>query len=186
METKSLNNLSAILLRIAFLICANWFILFHVFPGAQSYRQRKANYNNASKPLLAFEQVIAPDLRVLSSGSYIIDRAESKRVRFLASQTVPFKPGQGYGWAVRVQTSRKTLRVREELILPAPAPHWLVKEGTRISQGGRIATTTWNAEPKNGVIANFWGLAKGDPSGRYEVRVTLDGTPINTFMFSMK
>jgi hypothetical protein len=107
---------------------------------------------------------------------------------FKPTRVVPLVPGQMYGWAIRVGADRPLVRVREELILPAPAPQWgtLGNPAITVAPDRGSAVTEMDAAVIGGVVSNAWIVAEGDPAGRYRFRVSIDGGPPTVFEFDVR
>ena len=108
---------------------------------------------------------------------------------FVPSGVVPLVPNQAYGWVMILKTDDKTVRWREEFTLPAAPATWGGPEplGTRaMSDDGRTTITEREVTPQNGMIFNSWSVAAGDPSGKYRMRVSINGVVVRTFEFQVE
>jgi len=115
--------------------------------------------------------------------------SESENPEFQSTAKVPLTPGQGYGWIIQLDTTRDTIRWREEFTLPAAPERWGSEEteGVQVVSGDRkTSVTEREVQPENGLISNFWEVAAGDPQGRYAIRVFVEDTLVATFEFDVE
>lgn len=131
-----------------------------------------------------------PAVVVVTSAQFgLIKTHPSKPDTFTPKRVVPLRVNQGYGWRIRLNTNQATVKWREEFTLPAKPKTWGAAEeaGSRaVSDDGRVSVTEREVTPDNGVIANTWYVAPGDPAGRYRIRVFVEGQLVKTFAFIVK
>jgi len=115
----------------------------------------------------------------------LVGKTPYGRTRLQETEHIPNKIGTIYGWRAHLITDTKEVTWKEELILPAPAPIWgnVKKNETTISDKKDRAVTVRTVKPKNGWISNDWGVVKGDPSGKYIIRVFVENKFIKEFIF---
>ena len=132
----------------------------------------------------------ASDVEVLQAEFGLFHAPDSGKPSFEPSRTIPLKDGQEYGWFLILKTSRPTVTWREEFTLPSAPQSW----GTGEDQGrqrisvDRTTSTTERTVPldERGLVLNRWAVAPGDPAGRYEIRVFVDGVLVRTFEFEVE
>lgn len=108
-------------------------------------------------------------------------------ILFTPTKTVPFVSDQGYGWRLKVDTARKSVLVKHQLELPAPAKNWgTIKPGMKVSADRKSCTYIEDCALHRGYIFHAWAVADDDPEGEYEVRVIIDDELIATFKFTVK
>jgi hypothetical protein len=131
-----------------------------------------------------------PEIEVLSAQFGLFAPNSAGRLVLTPSKIVPDRKGQRYGWAIRLQTTRPTVRWREELTLPAAPATWggeeLPPDIQTISRDNRTSVIQADVVPVNGMIENVWEVAPGDPRGHYVIRVTIDGANLQVFEFDVK
>ena len=104
---------------------------------------------------------------------------------FVPVTKVPLVIGQSFGWLLRVKTDRAKVVVREEQTLAAPpASFGTGDNASDISSDGRTCITELHLEPdEDGLIYNFWEVAKGDPAGPASFRLFIDDELVASFKF---
>lgn len=128
----------------------------------------------------------APDVQMLGGAFGLFSNAVDGPAQFTPATVVPLVEGQGYGWILKLRTSKRQVRWREEFNLPAAPQTWGEREqlGRRsLSEDSRVAITERVVEPADGLIYNSWAVAKGDPAGKYRIRVYVEGQLAATFEF---
>ncbi len=122
---------------------------------------------------------------VVSPKFGIITTDSNGKQSFVEITEVPNVEGQEFGWIAHVD-SVSAVRFKETLQLPVAPTTWgETTTGLTISEDGLTATFQKKAIPRDGIISNFWMVAKGDPSGNYDLWVTLeDKLPIH-FSFTL-
>ena len=109
--------------------------------------------------------------------------------QFVPSTTLPLQDGQQFGWRLQLQTKLKTVRVREELTLPAEPRTWGDPEPDlkrKTSADGRTATTELQLVPVDGVIQFSWTVTRGDPAGTWVLKVQVEDLPVQIFRLQAK
>jgi hypothetical protein len=74
---------------------------------------------------------------------------------------------------------------KEEFILPAPAIVWEgeEKKEVHVSSDRKVAIKEMTVSPEDGWISNGWGVAEGDPSGKYVMKIYVEGQFVKEFVF---
>lgn len=119
-------------------------------------------------------------------GSFHPERSDGPG--FVPATRIPFAVGGSYGWILQVRTSRPTIKYRDELMLPEPAAHWDQPTGAEqtVAADGKSAVAEREATVENGQIHGGWGMAEGDPRGRYVSKVTLEDGQVLIFEFDIE
>ncbi len=137
-----------------------------------------ATSSDAARPATRW---LAPDLGidafvfgVPADGS---EEEEGVPPQLVERTRVPNVDGQGYGWQLFFRTGRDRMRVREVLTLPAPPVTWgdAEKSVDATLSADRRTLVVEQDIPARHSVTRWWSVTSGDPSGRYEVRVYLDG-----------
>lgn len=108
---------------------------------------------------------------------------------FEPTSVVPHKVGQRYGWIIDVRTTRRTLSVREEYLLPKlgktpevpAAGDSLIIPGQRRSQVSQRQLV-----PVNGKIYGEWAVGPNEPAGHRHLEVVIEGQPGASFEYDVK
>ncbi len=100
---------------------------------------------------------------------------------------VPNLPGVQYAW--KLKTSRTSpVFVREEFLLPEAPSVWKVKQGEGSNQlvndGQGIVLESFQSTD-DGWLGHAWTISLGDPSGRYQIKIWLNGKLFHTFIFNV-
>jgi hypothetical protein len=107
----------------------------------------------------------------------------------LPGTTVPRAVDQAYGWRMNLNTRLTSVRVREELTLPAEPATWGDPEPglkRKVSADGRTALTELTLELRAGQVSQAWAVAPGDPKGEYLLKVKVEGAPEQVFRFRVQ
>jgi hypothetical protein len=135
----------------------------------------------------------APECKVISSEFGTMDQSGN----FTAATEVPLLPGQAYGWRIKVEPASGIVHWKEEFKLPAvPATWGGNKPGDslappnqdlqEVQADGKVCVSERDSLVVDGIVSNFWTVAKGDPLGQYEMRVFVEGKLVQTFVFKLK
>jgi hypothetical protein len=123
---------------------------------------------------------LAPDLTVEAAEFGTFQSDPQGNLDFTAATSVPKRPGQSYGWVVNVRTSRLKLHVREEHII------WDVQvQKESGEQGPMTVFNEVDVEPTGGVIYSTWQVAPDEPSGRRTLKVSIEGTLVKEFQYTV-
>lgn len=104
------------------------------------------------------------------------------------TQQVPLTVGLAYGWQIQLKNPKASVKWREVFILPNAPKTWKLdgfQGKSKISDDKQISVLERVEQPVNGMISNVWSVAKGDPQGRYVLRVTIDDTLERVFVFDV-
>jgi hypothetical protein len=130
---------------------------------------------------------VAPDVLVRSAEFGRLDTDDDGEEVFTAVTELPPDSGQVFGWVVRVDTSRRSLRWQERLTFPSPPAAWGDAATDRdivISRDGRTASARGEEEVEEGEVSRFyWSLEDGDPPGDYRLDLAIEGKPVAHFVF---
>lgn len=133
--------------------------------------------------------VIAPEIEVVRAEFGLFGAPESDEPAFTPTDVVPHRENQRYGWIVLLKTNKSRIRWREEFTLPSPPGSWgdAEPQGVRtLSPDRTTAVTEREVTPDQGLIYNAWSVAPGDPVGRHEMRVIIEGAKEIRFEFEVR
>lgn len=105
------------------------------------------------------------------------------------TNVIPLRVRQNYGWRIVLRNPPATVRWREEFTLPSKPVSWGggARAGQRSLAGdGRTLVTERTVKPVGGVISNAWQVLPGDPRGRHQIKVSVDGKLVTTFDFELR
>lgn len=99
---------------------------------------------------------------------------------------IAHRPGTScYNWVIAVPPEDRSIAIREEFRLPAPAAEWnsAPEEGLDVAADRRSGVTRFDVSLAEGLITHGWCVAKGDPLGAYRIRVYAGGRLLKQFDF---
>lgn len=98
---------------------------------------------------------------------------------------IPHRLGSCYSWILRVDRQERSIVVREQFDLPAPATRWGPSAGVRTEVAGDKASATSDIPESldDGILTNGWCVAEGDPVGKYVITVEAEGVRLHRFEF---
>jgi hypothetical protein len=105
---------------------------------------------------------------------------------FVRTDHVPLVPGQSFAWRVQLSDPNAVVTWTEEIILPAAPELWRSSDPFELRDGGRIAVTERAEIAVDGVLEHGWTITEGDPAGEYEVRIRVNGEPVESFTFDVQ
>ena len=100
---------------------------------------------------------------------------------------IPNLAGVQYAWKIKTN-SLLPIFVREEFTLPEAPSTWKLKEGETASQllkGGEQCILESFQATDDGWIGHAWTASHGDPAGKYEIKVWLNGKLAHDFVFNV-
>lgn len=102
---------------------------------------------------------------------------------FVETSRVPLVVGATFGWRMHLVGKGQTVKLREELTLPAPPRTWRHDGHTDVSADHRTAVTERAVSPADGWLENYWSFTEGDPEGLYTLRIFVDDQLAREFRF---
>ena len=137
---------------------------------------------------LAFAE--SPQVEIILSEFGVFDATDPQQVVFEATQTIPHREGVRYGWMIEVRTTKRSLSVREEYLLPnsADEQHSESTEGTKlvIPQERRSQVSQRQLVPVDGQIFGEWSIGPREPAGRRRLNVIIEDQAAVIFEFEIK
>ena len=131
------------------------------------------------------------EVRIVSAEFGIFDASQPKRLVFEPTLVVPHKEGQRYGWIIEVRTTKRSLSVREEYILPTAATEAgptgnIAAEGLNIPLPRRNQVSQRQLVPVRGQIYGEWAIGPGEPAGKRHLQVIVEGQLAGSFDYEVK
>lgn len=126
---------------------------------------------------------VAPNLVI---DSVVFGYVDPKTGDIVASDTIDTRRHLGFGWRIRFRGVPRSIRYREEFLLPAPAANWGVGPSTKVAPNRASATTTETVElGADLTLRHVWYHTDGDPKGVHRINVQVNDIPIQTFRFTI-
>ena len=122
----------------------------------------------------------------------IFDASNPKELVFEPTDVVPHKEGQRYGWTIEVRTTRRSLAVREEYLLPTaateagPTGSLTGSSSMNIPLPRRNQVSQRQLVPVNGRIYGEWAIGPNEPAGRRHLQVIVEGQLGASFDYEVK
>ena len=132
----------------------------------------------ATAPLAAADEAVAPAVAVVSAEFGVFDASDAREVAFSPTRVVPHRAGQRYGWVIDLQTSRRSLSVREEYLLPNPVK--TPKSDDPIVADLDVPLYRHNQVsqrqlvPVDGKIYGEWEVGPAEPAGHRRLQVVVE------------
>ena len=134
-------------------------------------------------------QIEAP-LEIVSARFGIFDNAGGDELILTPSAVVPLKVGQRYGWAIEVRTSKRTLEVREEYVLPAkskpPQPASPLSESLSFPTARRALVSQRQLAPQDEKIYGEMSVGPNDSAGHRLLQIFIEGQPGPRFEYDLQ
>jgi hypothetical protein len=106
-------------------------------------------------------------------------------ILFRPADEVPLKPGLGFGWVMKVDSTESAVQVVEKFTLPKANGSWSVDpDSTQISDDGLTATTTEEHQFWD-FIWRVWTLENGDPDGPHSFGLKVAGKEVPELKFKI-
>ena len=128
-----------------------------------------------------------------SSEAVVIDAAKfglmyqgsDDKWHFKETDHIPNKVGTPYRWFIHLRSDKSKITWKEVFTLPAPAVVWggEEKKEVKVSSDRKTAINEMTVSPQNGWISNGWSVAEGDPSGKYVMKIYIEGQFVKEFVF---
>ena len=129
---------------------------------------------------------IAPDIRALDHWFFVGFKDNLGQASFIKSNAKVVKTGQLFGFRVKFKTTRPKLRVKVELHVPHSAEKFSSHSGVvHFGKDKKSVVVDYEIESAKETFSHYWGTAKGDPVGSYELKFSIEDVPIETYTFTV-
>ena len=95
-----------------------------------------------------------------------------------------------YGWRIKVPSSIKLIKFREEFSVPTEPTRWSGENNefatNKIIDKRRTSVTIRFTTPDKGWVENAWCVLKGDPEGNHSMKVYFNDQFIKEFYFEVR
>lgn len=126
---------------------------------------------------------VAHDLMVKSARFGYVDPQTGKLVQ---SGVVDTSKHKAFGWEIELDGTRRSVRFREEFVLPAPAATWGVGPETKVAADRASAVTeSLVALGADMTVRHIWMHSPGDPRGPHRISVAIEGVQAAEFRFTL-
>lgn len=136
---------------------------------------------------------IPAPVEIVSAEFGLFDASTPGELAFEPTDVVPHKEGQRYGWIVEVRTTKRSLAVREEYLLPSAAaapkdkpPADAVAESLSFPAQRRNQVSQRQLVPEAGRIYGEWAIGPNEPAGRRHLQVIVEGQVAADFEYEVK
>jgi hypothetical protein len=132
-------------------------------------------------------------VEVLASEFGLFDASNPSELAFEPVSVVPRKEGQRYGWSIELRSTKRSLLVTEEYLLPDVAKPPSNKEATQTAEvelldlppQRRHQVSQRQLVPVDGRIYGEWAMGPNEPSGRRHLRVTIENSTSVDFVYDV-
>jgi hypothetical protein len=136
-------------------------------------------------------------VEIVSAEFGLFDASNPDELAFEPATVVPQKIGQRYGWVIEVRTSKRSLAVREEYLLPTAATAGASAAEAKAAADPAINTlnipllrrnqvSQRQLVPVDGRIYGEWAIGPGEPAGRRHLQVIIEGQLGASFEYEVK
>ena len=136
-------------------------------------------------------------VEIVSAEFGLFDASNPDELAFEPATVVPQKIGQRYGWVIEVRTSKRSLAVREEYLLPTAATAGASAAEAKAAADPAINTlnipllrrnqvSQRQLVPVDGRIFGEWAIGPGEPAGRRHLQVIIEGQLGASFEYEVK
>lgn len=127
---------------------------------------------------------------VIAAEFGIFDSSTPDELTFEPTSVVPHSTGQRYGWIIDLRTSKRSLSVSEEYLLPAASTPGKtadpVRESLSIPQQRRSQVSQRQLVPVDGKIYGEWSVGPNEPAGHRRLQILIEGQPGASFEYDVK
>lgn len=133
----------------------------------------------------------AQPVKIVGAEFGLFDASNPRQVVFEPGTVVPHRVGQRYGWVIEVRTTRRSLAVSEEYLLPhaeatRTSPDNSATEVWTIPQSRRNQVSQRQLVPVDGKIYGEWAIGPDEPAGHRHLQVLIEGQVAASFEFDVK
>lgn len=126
-----------------------------------------------------------PPVEIMSSRFYIVNIDKDGKRTFSATQEVPLREDQHYGWILSLRTNKDVIHYTEQITL-ADATDWPQGDQYHVSADRRSVTVDKTKSSHTGVISGGWVIAAKDPPGMASIKILIEGKVEHHFDFELK
>ena len=134
-----------------------------------------------------------PPVEIVSAEFGIFDASNPSELVFEPTVVVPHRQGQRYGWIIEVHTTKSSLSVREEYLLPKPQTPSRAeqvpdssRESMSIPAQRRNQVSQRQLVPVDGKIYGEWAIGPNEPAGHRHLQVLIEGQVAAGFEYDVK
>lgn len=137
-----------------------------------------------------------PAVEIVAADFGLFDTKEKDEVQFRSTRVVPHREGQRYGWVLELRTTRRSVSVREEYLVPNVAKAEKSAEARKVERPGfetieidwprRNQVSQRQLVPVDGKIFGEWAIGPNEPAGRRHLEVIVEGQLAASFEYEVK
>lgn len=146
----------------------------------------------AATTTFAASQASAPaPVDIVNAEFGLFDDRNPRELVFEPGDVVPHQVGQRYGWIIEVRTTKRSLSVSEEYLLPTAAPSLTLPANSaaevwNIPQARRNQVSQRQLVPVDGKIYGEWAIGPNEPAGHRHLQVLIEGQVAASFEYDVK
>lgn len=152
------------------------------FESEQQVQTKQAEKISTADNANRFDQIEKSDFGVVTDRTGLI-----KQWKLHPVVVVPNLPGVQYAWKLKCKNSNPVF-VREEFTLPEAPSTWKIKQdeaSTELTKGGQQCILESFQPTDEGWLGHSWTVSQGDPAGRYEIKLWVNGVFAHQFIFNV-
>lgn len=130
-------------------------------------------------------------VEIVSAEFGLFEVRDAGQITFEPASIVPHQEGQRYGWMIELRTRKRSVSVREEYLLQTPAS----MAGPAMNAAGdrieialprRNQVSQRQLVPVGGRIYGEWAIGPGEPAGKRQLQVIVEGELAGSFDYEVK
>lgn len=129
-------------------------------------------------------------VEIVSAEFGLFDDSNALEPVFEPGSVVPHRVGQRYGWMIELRTSRRSVSVREEYVLPngskTQGPTDPISESLNLPAQRRNQVSQRQLVPVEGKIYGQWAIGSSEPAGHRQLQVVIEGQVAASFEFDVR
>ena len=130
---------------------------------------------------------MAAPVEIVRAEFGIFDVSNPRETLFEPTRVIPHKEGVRYGWVIEVRTSKRSLSVREEYLLPSQASTEPTTAGAIVIPFERRSQVSQRQlVPQEGRIFGEWEIGRGEPPGRRHLQVVVEDEVAASFEYDVR
>jgi hypothetical protein len=128
----------------------------------------------------------APPVTIINAEFGIFEIAAGREVDFVPTREVPHVEGQRYGWMIELNTTRRSVAVREEYLLAPDKEISAADNRIDIPLPRRNQVSQRQLVPVGRRIVGEWAVGPREPPGKRHLQVIVEGELAGDFQYEVK
>jgi hypothetical protein len=129
-------------------------------------------------------------VEIVSAEFGTFDASDPQVEAFYPTNVIPHRDGQRYGWVIEVHTTKHSLSVREEYLLPSPPTAQIgtdaLTESLNIPIQRHNQVSQRQLVPVDNKIYGEWAVGSNEPAGHRHLQVVIEDLVAASFEFDVK